>query len=48
MHVLDFVVGVVSSMFRFHVERAYAVALFIAGLSLRDICERYLLVYAYL
>ncbi|MEM2613026.1 MAG: DDE-type integrase/transposase/recombinase [Nitrososphaerota archaeon] len=39
-----------SKLFRFHnyspAEKAYTALLFIAGLSLRDICERYCLTYA--
>jgi len=45
MHVFDYLVGSFSGLFRFHnydpVEKAYAALLFIAGLSLRDVSERY-------
>lgn len=45
IHVLDYVIKRLSSLFRFHnyglVEKAYAVMLYVAGLSLRDLSERY-------
>jgi len=45
MHVLEYLVDVFSGLFRSHrygvAEKAYAVLLFAAGLSLRDVSERY-------
>ncbi|MEM0440353.1 MAG: DDE-type integrase/transposase/recombinase [Candidatus Caldarchaeum sp.] len=45
MHVFDYIVGCMSRLFRFHnyspFDKAYACLLFIAGLSLRDVSERY-------
>jgi len=45
MHVFDYIVDCMSRLFRFHnyspFDKAYASLLFIAGLSLRDISERY-------
>ncbi|MEM4315745.1 MAG: hypothetical protein QXT66_05320 [Nitrososphaerota archaeon] len=43
MHVFDYLVDVLSRLFRFHSprEKAYAALLFLAGLSLRDVSERY-------
>lgn len=50
MRVFDYLVGVLSSLFRFHVyspsEKAHAVLLYVAGLSLRGVSERYHLTYA--
>ena len=45
MHVLEYLVDAFSGLFRSHrygvAEKAYAVLLFAAGLSLRDVSERY-------
>jgi hypothetical protein len=45
MHVLDYILDRVSRLFRFNNyplgERAYSVILHAAGLSLRDLSERY-------
>ncbi|MEM2231233.1 MAG: DDE-type integrase/transposase/recombinase [Candidatus Caldarchaeum sp.] len=45
MHVFDYIVGCMSRLFRFHnyspSEKAYAALLFLAGLSFRDVSERY-------
>ena len=45
MHVLDYIFSKISSLYRFNnyplIEKAYTVMLYIAGLSLRDISERY-------
>ncbi len=50
MHVFDYLIDFMSRLFRFHnyspIEKAYVALLFIAGLSLRDIFERYCLTYA--
>jgi len=48
VHVFDYLADKISSLFRFHnyspLEKAYAVILYLAGLSLRDISERYELI----
>ncbi|MEM1967326.1 MAG: hypothetical protein QXN23_01725 [Candidatus Caldarchaeum sp.] len=48
MDVFDYLVERISSLFRFHnyspIEKAYAVVLYIAGLSLRGLSERYSLI----
>jgi len=45
MHVLDYILDKISSIFRFNnyllIEKAYTVMLHTAGLSLRDLSERY-------
>jgi hypothetical protein len=45
MHVLDYVLGRLSGLFRFNryslVEKAYSVLFHVVGLSLRDVSERY-------
>ena len=50
MHVLDYILDKVSRLFKFNnyplYEKAYSIMLYIAGLSLRDISERYCITYA--
>jgi len=45
MHVLDYILDKISSIYRFNnyplYEEAYTIMLYIAGLSLRDLSERY-------
>jgi transposase-like protein len=45
MHVLDYIIGRISGLFRFNnyslVEKAYSVLFHVVGLSLRDLSERY-------
>jgi len=45
MHVLDYILGRISGLFRFNnyplVEKAYSVLFHVVGLSLRDVSERY-------
>lgn len=45
MHVLDYILKRISSLYRFNnyqlIEKTYTIMLYIAGLSLRDISERY-------
>jgi hypothetical protein len=44
MHVIDVVLNLLATLFRFHryslVEKFYSIVLFIAGLSLRDLSEK--------
>ena len=50
MHVLDYILDKVSRLFKFNKypldEKAYTVMLYIAGLILRDLSERYCITYA--
>ena len=50
MYVLDYILDKVSRLFKFNKypldEKAYAVMLYIAGLSLRDLSERDHITYA--
>jgi len=45
MHVLDYILDKVSRLFKFNnyplYEKAYSIMLHVAGLSLRDVSERY-------
>jgi hypothetical protein len=45
MHVLDYILDRLSGLFRFNnyslVEKAYSVMFYVAGLSLRELSERY-------
>jgi len=50
MHVLERILDKISRLYRFNnyplYEKAYSIMLYIAGLSLRDISERYCITYA--
>mgnify|MGYP003881184203 FL=1 len=50
MHVFDYILNNISSLYRFNnyplCGKAYAVMLYVAGLSLRDLSERYCITYA--
>jgi len=45
MHVLDYIIDKISSLYRFNnyplYEKAYTIMLYTAGLSLRDLSERF-------
>jgi hypothetical protein len=42
MHVLDYILGRISGLFRYSlVEKAYSVLFHVIGLSLRDVSDRY-------
>ena len=47
MHVLDYILDKISSIYRFNnyplIKKAYTIMLYITGLSLRDLSERYLI-----
>jgi len=50
MYVLDYILDKVSRLFKFNKysldEKAYSIMLYVAGLSLRDLSERYCIAYA--